>query len=460
MGTVFRAYDPDIRRSLAVKVLQDRHRGRADLERRFLSEAQLTGQLQHPGVPPVHEIGRLSDGRPFFAMKLVKGRTLTELLKDRPNSRVELPRFLGIFTQVCQTVAYAHSQGVIHRDLKPANIMVGAFGEVQVMDWGLAKVVRQGTAEPASQLSTPVRVMQTEPAAMPDDLSQIGSVLGTAGYMAPEQARGETRTLDERCDVFGLGGLLCEILTGKPPFCRGNGPDLVIQAADGDLAEVFALLDECGADAELVEVARACLAVKPEERPRDGEAVAKAIAAYQAGVEARLHKVELELAEAEVRAREERKRRQLVVANDRLRILGKAKGPAIGLVIVGVLGLINALGILVIAMVGSAGGFEAEKSSQAQEVDAGLIGFLVVTCAYWAAVSILTLVGAFKLQKLQSYGWVMTISILAMIPCLSPAWPWGLPVGIWALTLIIRDDVKKAFWSKSRDCSEQAAVPQ
>jgi serine/threonine-protein kinase len=368
MGTVFRAYDPDIGRSLAVKVLQDRHYGRADLERRFLSEAQLTGQLQHPGVPPVHEIGRLSDGRPFFAMKLVKGRTLTELLKDRPNSGVELPRFLGIFTQVCQTVAYAHSQGVIHRDLKPANIMVGAFGEVQVMDWGLAKVVKQGTVEQASQLSTPERVVQPEPAAMPDDLSQIGSVLGTAGYMAPEQARGETRTLDERCDVFGLGALLCEILTGKPPFCRGNGPDLVIQAADGDLAEAFARLHECGADAELVEVARACLAVKPEERPRDGEAVAKAIADYQAGVAARLHKAELELAEAEVRAGEEWKRRQLVVANDRLKVLGKVKGPAIGLVIVGVLGLIYTLMMLVILVFGMVGAFEEGNVFADQEV--------------------------------------------------------------------------------------------
>ena len=142
MGEVYRVHDPDLNRALAVKILRKEHRGRADLEARFLEEAQILGQLQHPGIVPVHEIGRLDDGRPFFAMKLVKGETLEKLLHGRPRPDYDLPRFLATFEQICQTMANAHDHGVIHRDLKLSNFMVGAFGEVQVMDWGLAKVLQ------------------------------------------------------------------------------------------------------------------------------------------------------------------------------------------------------------------------------------------------------------------------------------------------------------------------------
>src|SRR5262249_49942280 len=134
MGVVFRARDASLNRRLAVKVLLEKHRGMPELEARFLEEAQITGQLQHPGVPPVHEVGRLEDGRPFFAMKLVKGQTLEALLRTSHHAVTEQSRFLAVFGQVCQALAYAHSRGVLHRDLKPANVMVGAFGEVQVMD--------------------------------------------------------------------------------------------------------------------------------------------------------------------------------------------------------------------------------------------------------------------------------------------------------------------------------------
>src|SRR5262249_9797003 len=123
------------------------HRDKPDLVRRFVREARIAGQLQHPGTVPVHELGNLADGRPYFAMKLVKGRTLEDLLDERKAPSQDLPRFLGIFEQVCQTVAYAHARGAIHRDLKPANVMVGRFGEVQVMDWGLAKLLA-GTDAP------------------------------------------------------------------------------------------------------------------------------------------------------------------------------------------------------------------------------------------------------------------------------------------------------------------------
>ena len=144
MGAVLKGRDPDLGRDLAVKVLLEGHRDKPDLLRRFVEEAQIGGQLQHPGIVPVYELGTFADRRPYFTMKLVKGRTLAQLLAERPDPGDELPRFLGIFEQVCQTVAYAHARGVIHRDLKPSNIMVGGFGEVQVMDWGLAKVLREG----------------------------------------------------------------------------------------------------------------------------------------------------------------------------------------------------------------------------------------------------------------------------------------------------------------------------
>src|SRR5262249_40645968 len=139
-----RAHDPDLDRPLAIKVLQHDPATRPELACRFLDEARITGQLQHPGIPPVHEVGRMSDGRPFFALKLIIGQTLETLLKAQRQTADELPHFLTIFEQVCQTLAYAHSRGVIHRDLKPGNIMVGAFGEVQVMDWGLARAKDEG----------------------------------------------------------------------------------------------------------------------------------------------------------------------------------------------------------------------------------------------------------------------------------------------------------------------------
>src|SRR5262249_41970526 len=144
MGAVLRARDPDLGRDLALKVLLERHRDRPELVKRFLEEAQIGGQLQHPGIVPVHELGTLTDRRPFFAMKRAKGRALPAFRDGRKSPASELPRYIGIFEQICQTVAYAHARAVIHRDLKPSNVMVGSFGEVQVMDWGLAKVLRRG----------------------------------------------------------------------------------------------------------------------------------------------------------------------------------------------------------------------------------------------------------------------------------------------------------------------------
>ncbi len=301
MAEVWRARDLDLDRDLAVKVLKERWRGQSELERRFREEARITGQLQHPGIPPVHEVGRLPDGRPFFAMKLIQGRTLDELLRERPPDTRDLPRFLAVFGQVAQTLAYAHSRGVIHRDLKPANVMVGAFGEVQVMDWGLAKVPRGGGPTALPSLTWADREVR------PHD-TQVGTVLGTPAYMAPEQARGEVDGLDERADVFGLGAILCVILCGQPPYRGTSAAAVQAQAAAGELGEALALLDACGADAELVRLAQGCLAPEKKDRPRDAGVVAQRVTAHLARVQERLRAAEVERAAAQARAEEAAKK--------------------------------------------------------------------------------------------------------------------------------------------------------
>jgi tetratricopeptide (TPR) repeat protein len=222
-----------------------------------------------------------------------------------------------IFEQVCQTVAYAHAQGIIHRDLKPANIMVGAFGEVQVMDWGLAKILKvsdqgQQSRDEQDHVSSPLDFHSPSPG--PAE-TEAGRILGTPAYMAPEQARGEVQALDERCDVFGLGAILCEMLTDKPPFAGDTQPDSHRRAARGDLAESFARLDGCGAEAELVHLTKQCLAADRDQRPRHAGVVAGAVAQHQTQVRERLRQAELERAAALARAEEEQRRRVAEEAN-------------------------------------------------------------------------------------------------------------------------------------------------
>jgi serine/threonine-protein kinase len=281
---------------------------------RFLEEAQITGQLQHPGVPPVHEIGRLADGRPFLAMKLIEGRTLKDLLAERSDPSHDLPRFLTIFEQVCQTLAYAHARHVIHRDLKPNNIMVGAFGEVQVMDWGLAKALTPANTSHESAQAPEAKSLDMPRSDTAVGPTEAGVVLGTLAFMPSEQARGEIDRVDDRSDVFGLGAILCVILTGHPPYQERSREKLWEKAKNADLGDALARLDSCHADAELVTLAKHCLAKNQCERPRDGAALAETVAAYQASVQERLRRAELERAAAEVKAREERKRRRLTVA--------------------------------------------------------------------------------------------------------------------------------------------------
>jgi serine/threonine-protein kinase len=320
MGKVFLAHDPALNRDLAVKLLKPELHDRPELVSRFVAEAQITAQLPHPGIVPVHELGQDETGLPFLAMKLVRGQTLEQLLAQRSSPAEDLPRFVAIFEQVCQAVAFAHSRRVIHRDLKPANIMVGRFGEVQVMDWGLAKALGDAPAEEKTETPDPttcvIRILCSELAGVvgsgtPRGATAAGTVLGTPAYMPPEQANGQVHLLDERCDVFGLGAILCEILTGQPPYVAEEDWRIVYMAALGTLNETFRRLDHCGAQEELVALVKECLSADSAKRPRDAGVVAERVAAYQRGVQQRLRQAEQERATAQTRLVEERKRRRL-----------------------------------------------------------------------------------------------------------------------------------------------------
>ncbi len=313
MGRVLAATDLAFGRQVAVKVLLPAP-DPAAAATRFVREARITGRLAHPGIPPVHHLGAHADGSPFLAMKLVRGHTLDELLRGRPDPAHDLPRCVGVFEQVCQAVGYAHAEGVVHRDLKPGNVMVGAFGEVQVMDWGLASGKDEfGMRNEESKTWPGPGSGRDSSFLIPhSSLTAVGSVLGTPAYMAPEQARGEK--LDARADVFALGGILASILVGRTPFDGGDVQTTLTQAAAGDTSGVRAALDGCPADRELVDVARRCLAPHRDDRPADGTAVAGLVAAYRAGVEARLRAAERDRAAAEAQAAEQRKRRKVQLA--------------------------------------------------------------------------------------------------------------------------------------------------
>ena len=302
---ILRGRDTDLGRDLAVKVLLDQHIEKPEVIQRFVEEAQIGGQLQHPGIAPVYELGRFEDQRPFFTMKLVKGKTLAALLDARSSVDADRAKLIGIFEQICQTMAYAHSRGVIHRDLKPANIMVGAFGEVQVMDWGLAKVLRAGGVADETRAANKhgnVSVIETIRSGGSQTLdgdagvggqTRAGSVMGTPAYMPPEQAMGETDTLDERADVFGLGAILCEILTGSPPYVGDNGNSILRKATRADLDDCRRRLRDSDAGQDLIDLALACLAAEPEKRPRDASVVASRISEHLESIERKLKQAEI-----------------------------------------------------------------------------------------------------------------------------------------------------------------------
>jgi len=311
MGVVYRARDVALDREVAVKVLQDKYPPDSPTAARFVDEARLTAHLQHPGIPAVYHVGTLADGRPFLAMKLIKGQTLDELL--RAGTPVDP---LAVIEAVGQAVGFAHARGVIHRDLKPANVMVGAFGEVQVMDWGLAKVLAGGARQPpesspgarVSDAPTAIRTLRDSDGSF----TQAGTVLGTPAFMPPEQAAGELAEVDTRSDVFGLGAILCVLLTGRPPFDGKDSEGVRLNAVRGNTEAAFARLDGCGADPGVVALCKRCLAFDRADRPAAADEVASAVAALRRAADDRARHAERDKLTADVRAAEQAKRRRAV----------------------------------------------------------------------------------------------------------------------------------------------------
>ena len=209
MGTVYVAEDTELNREVAIKVLSTPEMN-DDLRRRMIREAQIIARLEHPGIVPVHDVGVLPDGRVFYAMKFVRGVRLDEYAANTSSIRERLRKFQA----VCDAVAFAHAHGVIHRDLKPQNIMIGSFGEVLVLDWGVAKILRDD--KNASEADTLMLPAPDQPKSNTIDTSQ-GTVIGTRQYMSPEQARGEVDRLDERSDIYSLGAVFYFLLTDQAP---------------------------------------------------------------------------------------------------------------------------------------------------------------------------------------------------------------------------------------------------
>ena len=230
MGQILRATDPKIDRQIAIKTLHPKLLSNRSTLNRFQREARITGQLEHPNIVPVHDAGQSPDGTHFFCMKLVGGESLAEVLQGLSALHAEREtahdgtRLLPEFLKICDAMEFAHSRGVIHRDLKPANIMIGSFGEVLVMDWGLAKNVLSDTQE---QTSCELEIQELDQehfrnyldTIIPDStLTQDGTILGTLDYMPPEQAAGKVEEIDQQSDLYSLGAILYELLTLKPPL--------------------------------------------------------------------------------------------------------------------------------------------------------------------------------------------------------------------------------------------------
>jgi serine/threonine protein kinase/formylglycine-generating enzyme required for sulfatase activity len=281
MGYVIEAIDQNIGRVVAMKQLQTRHESNPGLQLRFVEEAQITGQLQHPNIVPVYELGVRAGGALFFTMKRVEGRTLREVIKGLRGREPDYEaafgriRLLQAFQQVNMAIAYAHSRGVIHRDLKPSNIMFGDYGEVLVMDWGLAKITGPGRGDAVHSHRQELKRWSTK----------HGDVIGTPGYMAPELALGQVDDVDVRVDVYSLGAILYEILALRPPYGGVDGKSVVRKMLTTRVTPPSKRAPSRDIPRELEEVCLRCLA---KERDQRFSSVMEIHAAVQAHLEGEL----------------------------------------------------------------------------------------------------------------------------------------------------------------------------
>ena len=314
MGAVLSVLDKNLRREMAMKVmLKQTEPGRAVSSRamgRFLDEAQITGQLEHPGIVPVHELGIDPDGKVYFTMKLVQGEELSDVYRRAwaEEEGWSTTRVLGLFQRVCEAMAYAHSRGVIHRDLKPANVMVGSFGEVYVMDWGLARIRGEedqvaGELAPEDESGVVRSDRQDMRDRTPDSsiLTRQGDIMGTPAYMPPEQATGQIDEMDERSDVYAIGAMLYELLAGRKPYTVPgqdvNMVSLLNQIREGSPVPIHEL--QADVVPELEAICEKAMSHDIDERYRDmgelGEDLrnyleGRVVSAYETGALAELKK--------------------------------------------------------------------------------------------------------------------------------------------------------------------------
>ena len=251
MGSVFLVEDTELGREAALKVLTlpDAAGG---LTARLVSEARLLARLEHPNIVPVHDLGRLADGSVFYVMKYVRGERLDGWRGKGPTR----PETLRLFQKICEAVAFAHARGVIHRDLKPENVMVGAFGEALVMDWGVAKLL-------AAPLEGQV-TLAVEEAPRAAGGTAHGTILGTPAYMAPEQARGEIDRIGPQTDVYALGAILHFLLTGRPPIASRDREEALRSAREGTVPRLREI--DPGIPRDLEAICARAMARDPEGR--------------------------------------------------------------------------------------------------------------------------------------------------------------------------------------------------
>jgi WD40 repeat protein len=268
LGRIVRALDRRLDRQVAVKEILG---GGQQAARRFVREARLTARLQHPSIVPVHEAGRWPTGEPFYAMKLVAGRSLKEIIDERASLDERLALLPNVLA-VAEAIAYAHAQRVIHRDLKPSNVLVGEFGETVVVDWGLAKDLAE-TAEEPELAAGPYRT------ASDASLTVVGHVIGTPAYMPPEQARGEV--VDERADVYALGALLYHVLAGRPPY-EGTDSAAILSAVLGGVPEPLARRQP-GVPRDLATIVAKAMARDPAARYPSARELADDLRRFQTG---------------------------------------------------------------------------------------------------------------------------------------------------------------------------------